>query len=104
MHTKFNTIGLVVRKDVQSHQETIHQVSAILKDQADVLVHCLDFDTPVDELPGLPLSQLVSNSDLIISLGGDGTLLTAARALVDTDIPLLGINLGRLGFSRRCFD
>ncbi len=98
MHTKFNTIGLVVRNDVQSHLETIHQVSALLKDQAEVLVHCLDFDTPIEELSSIPLPQLVGESDLIISLGGDGTLLTAARALVDSDIPLLGINLGRLGF------
>ena len=44
--------------------------------------------------------DLASNSDVILSLGGDGTLLTAARAIsrVNPDASLIGINLGRLGF------
>ena len=41
---------------------------------------------------------LVASSDLIIVLGGDGTLLGAARSLVDHEVRLLGSNLGRLGF------
>ncbi len=35
--------------------------------------------------------------DCVLVLGGDGTLLQASRDLVDTDLPLLGINLGTLG-------
>lgn len=36
--------------------------------------------------------------DLVIAIGGDGTMLRAAQSLVDYDVRLLGINLGRLGF------
>ncbi len=41
---------------------------------------------------------LVSEADLVIALGGDGTMLRAARALGTTGVPLLGVNLGSLGY------
>ena len=41
---------------------------------------------------------LGNDCDLVIVVGGDGTLLNAARSMVDFNVPLLGINLGRLGF------
>lgn len=41
----------------------------------------------------------VSGSDLILSIGGDGTILHAARAIIPLSVPLLGINVGQLGFS-----
>src|SRR3990167_2862898 len=36
--------------------------------------------------------------DLVIVIGGDGTLLAAAREIVDHDIPIVGVNQGKLGF------
>jgi NAD+ kinase len=42
--------------------------------------------------------ELATHCDCIISMGGDGTLLAAARAIGARDIPVLGINLGALGF------
>ena len=98
MKEKFDTIGLVVRQDFDAHLDTVRQVITALGKYADVLVHCLDSDLSLDNFPTNSFEQLVARSDLVISLGGDGTLLSAARALVNKDTPLLGINLGRLGF------
>lgn len=42
--------------------------------------------------------EIASNVDILVSMGGDGTLLASARAVRDTGTPLLGINLGSLGF------
>lgn len=47
-----------------------------------------------DEQP----SEQLSGSDLVLVLGGDGTLLSAARMCAESAIPLLGINFGRVGF------
>ncbi len=40
----------------------------------------------------------VNNTDLILSIGGDGTILRAAQAVVPRPVPITGINLGKLGF------
>ena len=98
MHTKFKSIGLIVRTDMQSRQQEIQQVVDVLARHARVLVHCLEYEQPLGEISNISLNQLVTDVDLVISLGGDGTLLTAARAMAGKNIPLLGINLGRLGF------
>jgi NAD+ kinase len=44
------------------------------------------------------LHEQLPGSDVVIVLGGDGTFLRAARAVIDDDVPLLGINVGKVGF------
>jgi NAD+ kinase len=40
----------------------------------------------------------LKTTDVLVVLGGDGTFLRAARAVIDVDVPLLGVNLGKVGF------
>lgn len=55
-----------------------------------------------DRLQGRPVApddRLTANSfDMLVSIGGDGTILESARMVGDSGIPILGINNGRLGF------
>jgi NAD+ kinase len=44
------------------------------------------------------LGRELATSDILVVLGGDGTLLRAARAVIQVDVPLLGLNLGKVGF------
>jgi len=52
--------------------------------------------------PGLEPLHDLGEVDALVSLGGDGTLLRAARMLGGRQVPILGINLGRLGFLTAC--
>jgi NAD+ kinase len=44
------------------------------------------------------LCRELATTDALVVLGGDGTLLRAARAVIEVDVPLLGVNLGKVGF------
>jgi len=57
---------------------------------------------PLDASPDLvtrvPEDSIADQADLVIAIGGDGTLLYAARLVAHKGVPLIGINRGRLGF------
>lgn len=65
-------------------------------------VYCLPFKPEGGEgqfsVPCRPLQQELRRSDLVIAFGGDGTILHLARAASMRGIPVLGVNLGSLGF------
>jgi NAD+ kinase len=44
------------------------------------------------------LKNIGDKVDLVIVMGGDGTMLSVARSLIDVDVPLVGVNRGRFGF------
>lgn len=65
------------------------------------LKYCYDHETAECLAPGgpeVPREEMPGKVDLILMLGGDGTLLATARALGEHDVPILPVNLGGMGF------
>jgi NAD+ kinase len=58
----------------------------------------VDLAFPEESVVPCPEAAFAERADLIIAIGGDGTLLYAARLVAARPVPLLGINRGRLGF------
>ena len=50
------------------------------------------------QVRAVPRAELATQANYMVAVGGDGTLLQAARLVVGREVPLLGINRGRLGF------
>ncbi len=95
----FEHIGVIVKNGDPRIHDTVSALLLDLRNRA-VTVH-------LDQSLGtvgfadaqlLPRNALGEQCDLVIVVGGDGTLLDAARSLAHFGIPLLGVNVGRLGF------
>ncbi len=97
MHEPFKRIGLFIRKDDPILESAVVQVCQFLNTQALTLVinEPLSFLT---DLKIIDISDFPQHCDLTIAIGGDGTILSASRALAGSRLPLVGINVGRLGF------
>ncbi len=99
---------LIYGKDVSNEQlPSVRLLFDILhKEKAQVFVHApyLDiikdhFDIPVNCIPVNDYYDLKDlNLDYVFTLGGDGTILNVVTLIRDLSIPIMGINLGRLGF------
>lgn len=100
MQTPFKTIGIIGKPSDPSIAETLTALHAFLKQHQYTVIVAKDSAHFIDNpaVKSCSIDTLGQHCDLVIAVGGDGTFLAAARAIVEDDIPLIGINLGRLGF------
>ncbi|NOQ82321.1 MAG: NAD(+) kinase [Methylophaga sp.] len=97
MNTLFKRIGLFIRKDDPIMENAVVQVTEFLLSQSLTIF----VNEPLSFLPDLDvisINDFPQHCDLTIAIGGDGTLLSVSRALSDSGLPIVGINIGRLGF------
>jgi len=100
MPPAFKTVAVVGKSDAPVVPPVLAQVVAVLRSRAvRVLMDPPTADaSPVEADGVMPLEQLAAQADLAVVVGGDGTLLACARGMAAHGVPLVGINLGRLGF------
>jgi NAD+ kinase len=95
----FQKAGIVGKQhDDPRTTATIGRLAAHLRRRGMAIVHEQETARGLGLGDGLPLAEIGQHCDLIVVVGGDGTLLHAARETAGQGVPLVGINLGRLGF------
>ena len=100
MNKRFSRIALVGKVEDVRVADSMVALAHHLRLRG--LVVLVDASVTVADLPKdverRSVDQLVTDADLIVAIGGDGTMLFAAQLAIGREIPLLGINRGRLGF------
>ncbi|GIJ22533.1 NAD(+)/NADH kinase [Micromonospora lutea] len=91
-------LGLVLHptRDVSPVVNTIAAWAA--RHEVALTVRAQDRQRVPESVRPVPEKQLAAGSDVLVSIGGDGTMLGALRAAVHDPKPVLGVHLGRLGF------
>jgi NAD+ kinase len=94
----------VIRLGVVGHQGYggLADVLATLRRLAPALGLQLSYEAELRGAAGDAPAIVPDEVDALLTLGGDGTLLRAARIVPDRTVPILGVNLGRLGFLTCC--
>lgn len=99
--SQFNSIGIISRRDNRDIVDTLHAliaylqtregISIVLDESVSGVLGTHQFDVCARETLG-------SRCQLVIVVGGDGSMLKAASTLAEQKIPVIGVNRGRLGF------
>ena len=96
----FQTVGIIGRYQDSGLDAPLRKVAdTLLAAGCNVLLEAdTAHNTGVHELPVASYEEMGQHADLAVVMGGDGTMLGAARKLAYSGVPLIGINHGRLGF------
>jgi len=100
MGSRFRHAALVGKHQVEGIRPVLEEIAAYLGQQGlqVSLERQTAASTGIDQFGALALAEIGASCDLTIVVGGDGTMLGVARELARYDMPLVGINQGRLGF------
>jgi len=98
MTIKIKTIGIIAKDSSETVNNTLHHLADFLNEKQCTLVYDKSAENIVKNSKCVNRETLAKQSDLVIVVGGDGTFLSAVRSLANHNTPVLGVNLGRLGF------
>ncbi|MBL3519826.1 NAD(+)/NADH kinase [Arcobacter lanthieri] len=94
---KIEKIGVVLRPESPELKEVYEKIEELFL-QKEISLILEDNSAVMIGRDGINFENLCKNVDFLISVGGDGTLLGVVRKAFKYDLPVLGINLGTLGF------
>jgi NAD+ kinase len=92
------SIGILTKPKFPEVKSTLLGVVAWLRARSIEVLLDTTSAALLNEQGGMPKTQLAEKADVLLVLGGDGTILSAARLAAERSIPILGVNMGGLGF------
>lgn len=95
---EFRNVGLFARAQDPQAKSVLGDIGRSLRANGCRLMADESTAGLLDDMPAIKPTTIAREADLAIVVGGDGSLLSAARALHWAAIPLVGINRGRIGF------
>ncbi len=97
---RFRRVALVGKHQAQGIRPLIEDIASVLSEAgAEVTLESRTAaNTGIESFPTLSVAEFANHCDLAVVVGGDGTMLGVARELAPQNLPLVGINQGRLGF------
>ncbi|MCZ7565085.1 MAG: NAD kinase [Burkholderiales bacterium] len=100
MAPAFNTVALIGRYKSRDVAEPLVALGRFLAGEGCrvLMERETAVESGVDAFPVADHAAIGAQADLVVVLGGDGSMLTAARSLAEAGVPLVGVNQGRLGF------
>ena len=96
-NTEIKTIGLIINSYKEQIVQIGRQVITLLREQ-NVNVLAMGEEAEALALNAVSAETFCNEAQMVLVIGGDGTMLRAARTVYSKEIPILGINQGYLGF------
>jgi NAD+ kinase len=100
MPAAFKTVAVVGKSDAANLPDVLDQLVGVLRRRGiAILMDPLTAGASRGRADAtVELTELPARADLTVVVGGDGTLISCARLMAERSVPLVGVNLGRLGF------
>ena len=97
MNKKIKILGVFIRPNSPELKTQCEEIFKLFKSAGiEILIESKSAD--MIKHKGYDLKEILKKADALLSIGGDGTLISCVRNSIKSNLPVFGLNLGRLGF------
>lgn len=95
---QIHTVGLITKRNISQHLKLLKSIVSFLKRHKKEIYFDNNAAPYFPKTTGLKKEQILKQADMVIVMGGDGTILKTARRISRKKVLVLGVNMGNLGF------